>query len=129
MVINYSLSQNSESLKKATEPPENPAPAEKRGANLPKPVHNGLIGKEPCKDRLGSPGGGGGGGAAGEISNGGFLKRTQGLARGPGTSAGLPGALPEPPQSRAPQDPRKPLTRGEVDVTPTDRPHSPGPPR
>ncbi|XP_073756981.1 uncharacterized protein [Callorhinus ursinus] len=38
MIINYSLSQNSESLKLATEPPENPARAEKRGANLPKPV-------------------------------------------------------------------------------------------
>lgn len=44
-VINYSLSQNSESLKSATEPPENPARAEKRGANLPKPLHEGLIGK------------------------------------------------------------------------------------
>lgn len=96
MVINYSLSQNSESLKSATEPPENPAPTEKRGSNLPKPVHNGLIGKDsPARtDRLGSPGGGEG--AAGEVSKRGLPKENAGSARGPGTIPGLPGAPPEP---------------------------------
>lgn len=73
MVINYSLPQNAESLKSATEPPENPVRAEKRGANLPKPAHNGLTGKDSpagtdWEVRVGVGLGGGG-------SNGGFLKR------------------------------------------------------
>lgn len=68
MVINYSLSQNSESLKLATEPPENPARAEKRGANLPKPVQKVLLGKAALQGQTGKSGWGwgwgwGGGGA------------------------------------------------------------------
>lgn len=53
MVINYSLCQNSESLKLATEPPENPARAEKRGANLPKPVRKVLLGKAALQGQTG----------------------------------------------------------------------------
>lgn len=45
MIINYTLSQNSESLKSATEPLKKAARAAKQGANLPEPSHQGLTGK------------------------------------------------------------------------------------
>ncbi|XP_059793367.1 WAS/WASL-interacting protein family member 2-like [Balaenoptera ricei] len=52
MINNYSLTQNSQSLKSTTEPPKNRVRGEKRGAKLPKPSHLGLHWEEkPCRDR------------------------------------------------------------------------------
>ncbi|XP_038308055.1 translation initiation factor IF-2-like isoform X1 [Canis lupus familiaris] len=56
-VIGYSLPHKSEPLNSATEPPETPARAGKRDANLPKPVHQGLTGRAALRGQTGKSSG------------------------------------------------------------------------